>query len=108
MAGVSWPRNTTGSTKRKALSPPTPNCNLLDQDESEPGFPRGRAARFSAGLHCGGGSCQLSLALTVHDVQMVLNYLETRGDLDMSRVGMFGQGSGGAIAVLAAAADSRI
>jgi hypothetical protein len=39
---------------------------------------------------------------------MVLNYLETRGDLDMSRVGMFGQGSGGAIAVLAAAADSRI
>ncbi|HTC92056.1 MAG TPA: hypothetical protein VK699_01230 [Terriglobales bacterium] len=49
-----------------------------------------------------------SLATTVHDVQMILNYLDTRGDLDMSRVGMFGQGSGGAIAILAAAADSRL
>jgi cephalosporin-C deacetylase-like acetyl esterase len=41
-------------------------------------------------------------------VQMVLNYLAARGDFDMSRVGMFGQGSGGSIAVLAAAADPRI
>src|SRR5208337_3634238 len=49
-----------------------------------------------------------SLAKTVHDVQMILNYLETRGDLDMSRVGIYGQGSGGAIAILAAAADPRI
>jgi acetyl esterase/lipase len=49
-----------------------------------------------------------SLASTVHDVQLILNYLETRGDLDMGRVGMFGQGSGGAIAILAAATDSRI
>lgn len=49
-----------------------------------------------------------SLATTVHDVQMILNYLETRGDLDMSRVGMFGEGSGGAIAILAASADPRI
>jgi hypothetical protein len=49
-----------------------------------------------------------SLATTVHDVQMVLNYLDSRGDLDMGRVGMFGQGSGGAIAVLAAASDSRL
>jgi len=39
-------------------------------------------------------------------VQMVLNYLETRGDLDMSRVGMFGQGSGATIAVLASAVDT--
>jgi len=39
---------------------------------------------------------------------MILNYLEKRGDLDMDRVGMFGQGSGGAIAVLAAQADTRI
>ena len=49
-----------------------------------------------------------ALATTVHDVQMILNYLATRGDLDMSRVGMFGQGSGGAIAILAAATDPRI
>ena len=49
-----------------------------------------------------------SLATTVHDVQLILNYLDTRGDLDMSRVGMFGQGSGGAIAILAAATDSRL
>jgi acetyl esterase/lipase len=49
-----------------------------------------------------------SLATTVHDVQMILNYLDTRGDLDMSRVGMFGQGSGGAIAILSAAVDPRL
>jgi hypothetical protein len=51
---------------------------------------------------------QESLGTTVHDVQMVLNYLEKRADLDMSQVGMFGQGSGGAIAALAAQADPRI
>jgi hypothetical protein len=51
---------------------------------------------------------QESLATTVHDVQMTLNLLEKRGDVDMSRVGIFGQGSGGAIAILAAAADPRI
>jgi hypothetical protein len=51
---------------------------------------------------------QESLAATVHDVQMILNYLDSRGDLDMTRVGMFGQGSGGAIAILAAAADPRL
>jgi hypothetical protein len=51
---------------------------------------------------------QESLATSVHDVQMILNYLDTRGDLDMHRVGMFGQGSGGAIAILASAADARI
>src|SRR5215475_301562 len=49
-----------------------------------------------------------AVATTVHDVQMILNYLDSRGDLDMSRVGMLGQGSGGAIAILAAAADSRL
>jgi hypothetical protein len=51
---------------------------------------------------------QESLGASAHDVQMILNYLETRGDLDMEHVGMFGQGSGGAIAILASAADSRI
>jgi len=51
---------------------------------------------------------QECLAVTAHDVQMVLDYLATRGDLDMSRVGMFAQGSGASIAILASAADSRI
>jgi hypothetical protein len=51
---------------------------------------------------------QESMGASAHDVQMILNYLETRGDLDMEHVGMFGQGSGGAIAILASAADSRI
>jgi hypothetical protein len=51
---------------------------------------------------------QESLGSSVHDVQMILNYLATRGDLDMSRVGMFGVGSGATVAILAAAADPRI
>jgi hypothetical protein len=51
---------------------------------------------------------QESLATSAHDVQMVLNYLETRGDLDMKRVGMFAQGSGASIAILASAVDPRI
>jgi hypothetical protein len=51
---------------------------------------------------------QEALATSTHDVQMMLNYLESRGDLDTKRVGVFGMGSGGAVAILAAAADSRI
>jgi hypothetical protein len=51
---------------------------------------------------------QESLATSVHDVQMVLNYLATRNDLDMNQVGMFGQGSGGTIAILSASVDPRI
>jgi hypothetical protein len=51
---------------------------------------------------------QHSLAGTTHDVQMVLNYLASRGDFDMSRVGIFGEGSGGTIALLAASIDARI
>jgi hypothetical protein len=51
---------------------------------------------------------QESLATSAHDVQMVLNYLESRGDLDMDRVGMFTQGSGASIAILASAVDPRI
>ena len=51
---------------------------------------------------------QEGLGTTAHDVQMILNYLAQRGDIDMSRVGMFGQGSGASIAVLAAAVDPRI
>ena len=51
---------------------------------------------------------QESLGSTVHDVQMILDYLASRGDLDMRHVGVFGDGSGGAVAVLAAVADARI
>jgi len=49
-----------------------------------------------------------SLGSTTHDVQLILNYLAQRGDIDVSRVGMFGLGSGGTIAILAAQADPRI
>jgi hypothetical protein len=51
---------------------------------------------------------QESLATSAHNVQMILDYLNSRGDLDMSRVGMFGQGSGASIAILASAVDPRI
>ena len=49
-----------------------------------------------------------SLVSSVHDVQMILNYLATRGDLDMDHVGMFGEGSGATIAILAAAVEPRL
>ena len=51
---------------------------------------------------------QECLTTSAHDVQMVLNYLAARGDLDMDRVGMFAQGSGATIAILASAVDPRI
>ncbi|MGA2132559.1 MAG: alpha/beta hydrolase [Bryobacteraceae bacterium] len=51
---------------------------------------------------------QEALGKSVHDVQMVLNFLETRNDLDLTRVGMFGDGSGAAIGILTAAVDPRI
>jgi hypothetical protein len=51
---------------------------------------------------------QESLGATVHDVQLILNYLAERGDFDMSRVGMWADGSGASIAIMAAAVDSRI
>lgn len=49
-----------------------------------------------------------SLVTSVHDVQMILNYLATRGDIDMDHIGMLAQGSGATIAILAASVDSRI
>jgi len=49
-----------------------------------------------------------SIGASVHDVQLMIDYLATREDLDARRIGIFGQGSGGAISILAAAADSRI
>jgi acetyl esterase/lipase len=49
-----------------------------------------------------------SLGSTTHDVQLILNHLAQRGDIDMGRVAMFGIGSGGTIAILAAQEDARI
>jgi hypothetical protein len=51
---------------------------------------------------------QESLGTTTHDVQMILGYLEQRGDLNTDRVGMYAQGSGASVAILAASVDSRI
>lgn len=49
-----------------------------------------------------------ALTSTTHDVQLLLDYLSSRSDLDMDHVGMYGAGSGGAIAILASVVDSRI
>lgn len=49
-----------------------------------------------------------SMATSAHDVQMILDYLTKRGDLDTDRVGMFAQGSGASIAILTSAVDPRI
>ncbi|HWW16006.1 MAG TPA: alpha/beta hydrolase [Candidatus Dormibacteraeota bacterium] len=51
---------------------------------------------------------QESIGSTVHDVKFILDYLAQRGEVDMNRIGMFGEGSGGTIAILAAAAEPRI
>lgn len=51
---------------------------------------------------------QECLAVSAHDVQMVIDYLATRGDLDMNRVGMFALGSGASIGILASAVEPRI
>jgi hypothetical protein len=51
---------------------------------------------------------QESLAVSAHDVQMVMNYLAQRGDLDMDRVGIAAEGSGASVAILASAVDDRI
>jgi hypothetical protein len=51
---------------------------------------------------------QEALSTSVHDVQLILNYLDTRGDVDMNRIGMFGVGSGATIAILSAATDPRL
>ena len=51
---------------------------------------------------------QQCLSESSHDVQMALNYLASRGDLDMNRVGVFGQLSGATVGILASAADPRI
>lgn len=49
-----------------------------------------------------------SLSATVHDVQMLLDFVDSSGEFDSKHIGMFGVGSGGSIAILAAAVDPRI
>ena len=49
-----------------------------------------------------------SLGSTAHDVQLIIDYLASREDLSADKVGMWGEGSGASIAILAAAADPRI
>jgi hypothetical protein len=49
-----------------------------------------------------------SLGSSVHDVQLILNYLTERGDMDVEHTGMIGIGSGATIAILAGHADPRI
>jgi hypothetical protein len=49
-----------------------------------------------------------ALATSAHDVQMILDYLGNRGDADVERTSVYGEGSGASIAILAAAVDSRI
>ena len=51
---------------------------------------------------------QESLGKTTHDVQKILDYLAERGDMNVERVGMYAQGSGASIAILAASVDQRI
>ncbi len=51
---------------------------------------------------------QESLAESAHDLQLLIDYLSTRNDLDMCRLGMYAQGSGASIAILASAVDPRI
>jgi hypothetical protein len=49
-----------------------------------------------------------ALATSTHDVEKVIDYLETRKDIDTKRIAVYGQGSGAAVAILAASADPRI
>jgi hypothetical protein len=51
---------------------------------------------------------QESLVKSTHDVQLIVDYLEARSDLNTDKIGMFGQGSGATIAILAASVDKRI
>jgi hypothetical protein len=49
-----------------------------------------------------------AMGSSTHDVQLIIDYLQTRGDLSTDHVAMFGQGSGASIAILAASVDPRI
>jgi len=49
-----------------------------------------------------------ALVKSAHDVQMVLRHLAEHENFDMDHVGMFAQGSGATIAILASSVDPRI
>lgn len=49
-----------------------------------------------------------AMSTSAHDVQMILNYLAQRGDVDMTRVGMWGDGAGASVAIMASAVDAHI
>jgi hypothetical protein len=51
---------------------------------------------------------QEAMSTSAHDVQMIMNYLAQRGDVDMTRVGMWGDGAGASVAIMASAVDARI
>lgn len=51
---------------------------------------------------------QEALSTSTHDVQMALNYLASTNEFDMTRVGMWGDGAGASVAIMAAAVDQRI
>ena len=51
---------------------------------------------------------QEALGSSAHDVQLIIDYVASRSDLSGSHVGMFAQGSGATIAILAASVDPRI
>ena len=48
------------------------------------------------------------LGKSVHDVRLQLDYLGTRADLDIDHAGIFGQGSGGTVALLTASVEPRL
>jgi hypothetical protein len=49
-----------------------------------------------------------AMGKSTHDVQLIIDYLQSRDDLSADHVAMFGQGSGASIAILAASVDPRI
>jgi hypothetical protein len=51
---------------------------------------------------------QECLAVSSHDVQLVLNYLASRDEFDMDRVGVLAEGSSASVAILTSAVDDRI
>ena len=75
----------------------------------EPKYGDGNAQYFAAMLHTyRTGAGRPYLYDTVWDVMRLVDYLETRGDVDAKRIGLMGISKGGTEAYLAAAVDPRI
>jgi hypothetical protein len=51
---------------------------------------------------------QEALVTSAHDIQEMIDYLQTRPEVDSSRIGIFAEGSSAAVAILAASVDPRI